>query len=105
MLIFMNERLRPQKPKRRRGFIGMLEASRLEQPIIEDTLTSPEGTAKRKKLSPEIARLVRLAKHWDREIEKLGPERAQHYQDEHQAAIGPKKRAMSNPDILDMRLD
>jgi hypothetical protein len=101
----MSERFRPQTPKHRGGFIGMLETSKTEHPPTDDEQVSSESAAKRRKLSPEIARLVRLAKHWDREIEKLGPERAQHYRDEHQAAIGPKKRAMSNPDILDMRLD
>jgi hypothetical protein len=106
----MSEKPGPKRRHAPRGFLGMLENSKPQEPqaaeSIDDVDRIPTGDWRAEIRLRQVQRLVRLAKDFNGTIRReLGPERAQVYIDEQREVAEARRRAQTNPDILDMRLD
>jgi hypothetical protein len=96
----MNE----QPPKRRRGFIGMIESSK-SQPDVESTLPSPEPSNESRSAASILIKTLLDFNNGLQNLRRTNPELYKKITDEQQAVADCSRRAGSNPDILDMRLD
>jgi hypothetical protein len=99
----MKEELGPHKRamKRRRGMAGLLAAARGE-------MAESPGQSRDPKTASNIARILLAGKYFSETLAllaKTNPEVGERYRKEHDAVAGPKKRAMTDPDLLDSRLD
>jgi hypothetical protein len=96
----MNER----PPKRRHGFIGMVESSKA-QPDEETSLPSPEPSNESRSAASILIKTVLDFNNGLQNLRRTNPELYKKFTDEQHAVADCSRRAGSNPDILDMRLD